>query len=84
MAKKTGGTGAEALLAKLSGKGGKKKAKGLPSRTGKRKAFFVRYYTVVNPERKLRHLLRRNGHAAARAWAEQFGGTDVLRRLRGD
>lgn len=81
MATKKGGS-AQELLAKLSGKGGKKKAKGLPSRTGKRKSLFVRYYSVVNPERKLRHMLRRNGYAAARVWAEAHDAEGVLNRLR--
>ncbi len=81
MAKKV--SSADALLAKLSGRQ-KDAKKHLPLRTGKRKSKIARYFDRVRPERKLRHLLRHNGAAAARAWAEAFGGTDVLRRLKGE
>lgn len=47
----------------------KQAAKGLPLRTGKRKAKFPRYFANT-AARKLRHILKRNGAEAARAWKD--------------
>jgi hypothetical protein len=83
MAKKNAGGSADALLAALSGKrkGRKAKAKGLPSRTGRRAAKYTAYYATTNKARKLRHLLKRNGLRAAQAWAESHDAEGVLKRL---
>lgn len=63
--------------------GQKKKPKGLPKRTGRRAAKYARYYLAVEKERKLRHLLRRNGRHAANEWAKAHGADAVLQRLVG-
>jgi hypothetical protein len=58
-------------LQKLSG-GQKKsrKPKGLPKRVGRRSAKYIRYYAQIHDKRKLRRIIRHNGHAAAKAWAD--------------
>jgi hypothetical protein len=56
-------------LRKIS-KGKKKTRKGLPKRVGRRAAKYTRYYAVTYNRRKLTHILKRNGLAAARAWAD--------------
>lgn len=49
-----------------------KAAKGLPSRTGKRKSKFAQYFAHT-AAKKLRHVLEHNGPDAAKAWkARQF------------
>lgn len=72
---------ADALLAQL-GKGKRRqKPKGLPKRTGRRAAKYARYYASTMPGRKLRHLLRRNGGDAARAWAQAHAADGVLNAM---
>jgi ribosomal protein L19E len=65
---------AKTALQKMGG-GQKKsnKPKGLPKRTGKRAAKYQRYFTVTRPRRKILNLLRSNGRAAAKAWADAHG-----------
>lgn len=60
-----------------------KKAKGTPKRTGKRHHKYLFYYQFRWAERKLRHILRRNGFAAAKAWAEAHGALLTLHKLAG-
>lgn len=60
-----------------------KKKKNAPGSCGKRKQFFAHYFGSVRPERKLRHLLKRNGVHAAKAWAEAHDKLALLRQIRG-
>jgi hypothetical protein len=82
MVQKLVGERAAALLAKLSGRQ-KEAKKFLPLRTGKRRAKIARYYDIIRPKRKLRHLLNRNGVDAARAWAEKNDAVSVFKKLLG-
>ena len=66
----------------MAGSGQKKKPKGLPKRTGKRKSKIAQYYGDAFIENKLRHILARNGVVAAQAWAADHLADAVLRRLR--
>lgn len=59
----------------------KKKAKGLPKRTGKKKPYRTAYYQYRYPVNKLSRILRRNGLVAARAWAHAHGYESVFVRL---
>lgn len=72
---------AKALLAKIGA--GKKKQKGLPSRTGKRKGKCIHYFGAIASKRKLRHMLRRNGEAFAREWAKIHGRLPEFMQLTG-
>lgn len=58
-------------------------SKGLPGRAKcpMRKARRARNW-AKRPERKLRRILRRNGEAAALAWADTHHALIVLRALR--
>ncbi len=47
---------------------------------GRRKAQIQKYYERVWAKRKLRHLLKNNGVAAARSWADKRGEQVALRR----
>lgn len=49
------------------------KAKGLPKRYKKRAHKFPHYFGTVRPRRKIRRILKHNGHAAAKAWADAHG-----------
>lgn len=72
---------AKSLLAK-TGAGQKKKAKGAPTSAGRRPGKYKGYYLLVWPGRKLRRILRRNGVAAARAWAEVHGALMLFEKLK--
>lgn len=48
----------------------KKVAKGLPKRYKKREHKIKAYFATVYPRRKIRRILKHNGHAAAKAWAD--------------
>lgn len=68
---------------KTAAKGGKKKQeskKGKPSGAGRRKDKFAGFF-LGTKERRLRHVCKRNGAKSARAYADKFGITPVLRRL---
>lgn len=71
-----------ALLAQLSGHR-KKKAKGLPKRTGKRKGKIAHYFAGQYFRNKLRRILRRNGTKAAADWAEAHDCMAHLHQIRG-
>jgi hypothetical protein len=73
---------AKTALARLSG-GQKKsrKPKGLPKRVGRRAAKYARYYSVTRNSRKLRRILRHNGYAAAKAWADTNACLALLTKL---
>lgn len=59
----------------------KKKAKGLPKRTGKRKDRRARYYATRFLSNKLHRILARNGLAAARIWAQAHLADGILNRM---
>lgn len=71
-----------ALLAKVAG-GSKKKAKGLPKRTGKRKAKFIAYAHSRQHANKLGRIIQRNGLAAAEHYAELHDCRSILRTVLG-
>lgn len=59
----------------------KKKAKGLPKRTGKKKPYRTAYYQYRYPVNKLSRILKRNGLRAARAWAKAHECENIFVRL---
>lgn len=59
----------------------KKKAKGLPKRTGKKKPYRNAYYLHRYPVNKLKRILKRNGLEVARAWATAHGCEGIFVRL---
>ena len=48
---------------------------------GRHKAKILHYYEYTYPLRKLRHLLKHNSQADARAWAKKHGVLAMLDRL---
>ena len=69
----------------------KKKAKGLPKRTGKRKARRLAYYQTARLgsgylHNKLSHIARCNGLSAAEKWVDarplQVGLINLLRQIK--
>jgi hypothetical protein len=48
---------------------------------GRHKAKILHYYEYTYPLRKLRHLLKHNSQADARAWAKEHGVLAMLDRL---
>ena len=59
-----------------------KPAKGTPTKCRNKNRGVRRARNhALQPERKLRHMLKRNGYAFARAWADTHMALPLLRRL---
>lgn len=55
--------------------------KGKPRSAGKHKSKYIGYFTLVEPKRKLRHLLKHNGPVEAYKWALAKSALGTLRTL---
>lgn len=51
--------------------------------TGRKKGKIAAYYQLRWAPRKIRHMLRRNGEAFARAWAKEHNETMLLLKMLG-
>jgi hypothetical protein len=60
---------------------GKQAKQGIPGKAGKRKGRIVSYYALRYPYNKLKRILKYNGMAAARSWADKKSAAPVLLRL---
>lgn len=70
----------KSVVVKKGGKKAQDSKKGKPSGAGRRGGKFEGFFLGTR-ERRLRHVCKRNGSKAARAYADTFGITASLRRL---
>ncbi len=54
---------------------------GVPARAGQRRGRIIAYYALRYPYNKLKRILKHNGMAAARSWADKKSAAPVLLRL---
>lgn len=73
---------AATLVKKLSSGGNKASKKGLPKRTGKKHASHLKNLSS-QPEKKIRHMIKRNGKKAAKRYAEERNCISIYKRLAG-
>lgn len=52
--------------------------------TGRKKHKIVAYYTLRWAPRKIRHMLRRNGRAFARKWAQENAQISLYLKMTGE
>ena len=59
----------------------KQSRKGLPKRTGHKKAYHANYYATNYLRNKLRHILKHNSYEDAMKWVAAHTGLTTLQKL---